>query len=110
MAAPGENGVEVAVGGGAGVLTYELRVPLSSSPWGVGVRPGATIGVAVTTNRMAPWSGGRARDEDGGPGGGRRGPGGGGRGMGRGGPPGGGPRGEWQGVQAWARVRLATGR
>ena len=117
VAAPGADGVAVAVGSGDGaaaghtsttVLTYELRVPLASKPWGAGVHPGDTIGIGVLTNRMAGWTGGRPRSDEGegpgGPGGGRGGGGYGGRGRGGGMRP---APGEWRGLQAWTRVKLA---
>ncbi len=69
---PGADGVEVAVGGGPGVITYELRVPLAAAAaWGLGVAPGARLGVGVEAKGVRA-GGPRGRDGEGGRDGGRR--------------------------------------
>jgi hypothetical protein len=133
LPAPGADGVQVALGGGPGVITYEARVPLAGSAgWGLGaaVGPGSSLGIGLQargSRRGPPRRGpgaGRGPGEPGGrppgdePGGdegdgppddGRppvdRGPGvGGGPGTGRGFRPG-----VIRDFEAWAVVRLASG-
>jgi hypothetical protein len=128
LAAPGADGVEVALGGGDGTITYELRVPLASAAaWGLGVTPGAVLGVGIESKGSAGRPPGRRGPGGSGPGGGDGEPDGGtgdpGAGGDRGedappdGPPGpGGGYGPRGGVrpgpvrdfQAWAVVRLAS--
>ncbi len=127
LSPPGADGTLVAIACGEHGLTYELRVPLAATPaaWGLGVKPGALIGVGVQSKGFEPRSM-RGRGEAGrGPGG--DGPGGdddegsppgdgdepppdGPRGGGRGRGPGGGPGrpGPIRDFELWATVRLAT--
>lgn len=130
LPAPGADGVQVALGGGPGVITYEARVPIAGvAGWSLGkaVGPGATLGIGIEAK------GSRRGQLRGGPGAGR-GPGGGpgdrpdggepdgdeGDGPvartpeGEPGPNGGfgerGPRpGAIRDFEAWAIVRLASG-
>jgi hypothetical protein len=97
--------IEVAVGYRRGVLLYELKVPMSGSPFAVGTGTGATVGVGLETPEMDREAM-RAR-MGGGRGGGMRPPGGGRPGgMGRGGPGGGRPS-PPEPLNVWARVHLA---
>ena len=113
VAAPGADGVVVAVGGGAGVVTYELRVPLATAQgWGLGVAPGSKLGVGLESKGFAGGPGGRRGGADGGGGPGGGGPGDGPPG-GRGGSGGGfggrgrGPAGGFRELSAWSVVTLA---
>ena len=105
VAAPGEGGVEVALATEAGVLVYELRVPLAGGPWGLGVPAGATLGIGVHAARAAGPAMHRG-DASGRP----EGPPGGG---GPGGPDGSGPGsgrmrvGDMPELEKWLRVALA---
>ncbi|HXT52697.1 MAG TPA: hypothetical protein VN811_16780 [Thermoanaerobaculia bacterium] len=86
LAAPGADGVLVAIAFAERGLAYELRVPLAAAPpaWGLGVKPGALIGVGVQSKGVEPRPM-RGRGEAGGPDG--QDPGGGGPGGGSEGPP-----------------------
>lgn len=83
-------GIQVKVGQAEGLLTYELKVPLSpddAHPYAVGTKPGASIGVGLEMPKLEmPASGGGGRGSGGGGGGGgmggRGGMGGHGGGMG----------------------------
>jgi hypothetical protein len=56
LSAPGADGVQVAMSFGERGINYELRVPLAAVPpaWGIGVKPGALIGVGVQSKGIAP--------------------------------------------------------
>lgn len=117
--------IRARLGRADGMLTYELAVPLGKTqelPDGLGVRPGAIVGIGLETpERKASMGGpgggrGGSGGGRGGMGGGRGGMGGsgGGRGGGMGGPGGGmgGPAGTYRPPQkalsAWTSVQLAT--
>jgi hypothetical protein len=131
LAAPGGDGVQVAIGFGERRTSYELRVPLRAAApaWGLGVAPGALLGVGVQSKGIEPRpapGGGEAAGQ--GPGGGAGRPDGGqppadgeapgdddgsddGPRGGRGGPGGPGGRmrpGATRDYEVWARVRLAA--
>jgi len=111
-----------------GVLVYELKVPLSdrtSSPFAIGTKSGALIGVGAETsnNKSSPkpsegvsagggGGGGGGGGMGGGSGGGYGGGGGGGRGRRGGGGGGGGGRsssgGQGEPFTMWAKVQLAV--
>ena len=56
LSAPGADGVQVAMSFGERGINYELRVPLAAvaPAWGIGVKPGAPIGVGVQSKGIAP--------------------------------------------------------
>jgi hypothetical protein len=108
-----------------GVLVYELKVPLSdkgSSPFAIGTKSGALIGVGAETSNKSPSKPPERVSEGGGGGGGGGMGGGGGGGYGGGGGMGGGGRGHRGGggggksssggqgepFTMWAKVQLAV--
>jgi hypothetical protein len=122
------RGIQAKIGESAGVLVYELKLPLHKTgkdSYGPGAEPGTIVGVGLETPEFQPPAG---RSTGGGEGGGRRGPGGGGwggmgghggyggYGGGHGGMGGGGERGGGRGsferpkpLKAWTTVQLAEG-
>ncbi|HEV8239480.1 MAG TPA: hypothetical protein VGS57_08945 [Thermoanaerobaculia bacterium] len=72
LSAPGGDGVQVAMSFGDRSISYELRVPLAAvaPAWGIGVKPGALIGVGVQSKGIEPRPQRRPTE------GGERGPGG----------------------------------
>jgi hypothetical protein len=120
--------IRAKIGHAEGMMVYELAVPLARTPEvpeGLGVRPGAVIGIGLETpeRETSGAGGGRSGGMGGGRGGGMgggRGGGMGGMGGGRGGGMGGGRGGEMGGasgrfgqpekpLKAWTSVLLATG-
>jgi len=116
-------GIEVKVGQAEGLLTYELKVPLSANdahPYAVNAKPGSAIGVGLEMPKMempeGRGRGGGGGYGGGGGGGGRGGGGFGGGGMGGGhhgggGGAGGGQRGGYQApkpLSGWMTVKLAA--
>ena len=121
-----QHSIHAMIGHADGMMVYELSIALAKAedtPEGLGIRPGALIGVGLETpERKAPENGSRAGmggsgggmgGRGGGMGGGRGGGMGGGMGGGRGGYRGGGESGGFGGQQqkalkVWTTVQLAT--